>query len=341
MSATTMFAQDKVIGYTSSWAGNEDEIQFANITHLNYAFIFPNIDGTLSEIDDTEKLRRIVSKAHKHNVKVYISVAGDNLGSENKEDLLWETISQNPKSKKTLVKEILNFVDNYNLDGVDVFWTYPTSTHSGKNLLSFITDLNLQLITKGKELSTVVAPMGEMANYFPSEIFEKVNHVNILSYESTDLNSFNFDFAQKSLNYWITKGLSREKAIVGIPFHSKNSWESYENMIVKGANPFDNFHQGETYNGVHQVLAKTELAKNEAGGIMIWEITHDADGPHSLLSAIHHVKSGKVARHHIHTLNNVRVNTLSHKEILLENIDTVEELIGANIQFAKKIKLID
>lgn len=74
MSATTMVAQDKVIGYTSSWAGNEDEIQFANITHLNYAFIFPNPDGTLNDIDDTEKLRRIVSKAHKHNVKVYISV---------------------------------------------------------------------------------------------------------------------------------------------------------------------------------------------------------------------------------------------------------------------------
>lgn len=41
------------------------------------------------------------------------------------------------------------------------------------------------------------------------------------------------------------------------------------------------------------------------------------------------------------TFNNVKVNTLSHKEVLLENMDTFEEIIGANIQNAKKIKLID
>ena len=336
--STLVEAQNKVIGYTTSWAGNEDEIQYARLTHLNFAFIFPNTDGSLGELEDAEKLRRIVEKAHQHNVKVFISVAGWNLGSESKEDGLWETVAENAKSRKLFVKELMHFVNNFHLDGVDIYWTYPLSAHASNSYLALMTELNTQLIAKGKGLSAVVAPMGELAQYYPTEVFAMVEHLNILSYESKDSTSFSYDFAHKSLNYWIMKGLLKEKAIVGIPFHTKFSWDSYDNIVSRGASPFDCFHRGEQYNGVNQVLAKAELAKTEAGGVMIWEITHDAKGAYSLLHAIDQVRSGVLASHHINSINNVKVVIPMHKEVLMENTNDADTIDAANsLPTVKKI----
>lgn len=336
-----VMAQNKVIGYTTSWAGNEEEIQYSKLTHLNFAFVFPNTDGSIGEMDEAEKLRRIVEKAHQNNVKVYISVAGWNLGSESKEDGLWETIAENTKSRKLFVKHLMNFVASYHLDGVDIYWTYPLSTHAGNGYLSLMKDLNVQLTAKGKGLSAVVAPIGEMAAYYPTEVFALVDHVNILSYESKDSASFGYDFAHKSLNYWIMRGLSKEKAIVGIPFHTKYSWDSYENIVAHGASAYDCFHKGEQYNGINQVLAKTELAKSNAGGVMIWEVTHDVEGANSLLTAIGQVQKGVLTSHHINTLNNVKAILPQHKEVLLEGVAHGEIIGTANLQAVKKIKQKD
>lgn len=335
--ANVLFAQNKTVGYTTSWAGNENEIQFSTLTHLNYAFVFPNPDGTLGEVDDSEKLRRIVTKAHQNNVKVYISIAGGNLGSEHKEDALWVMLAENSKSRKTFVKEIMNFVSNYNLDGVDIYWTYPTTNQAGANFLSLMTDLNKSLASKSKELSTVVAPLGSMAEHFPTQVFAMVDHVNILTYESKDSASFTYDFALKSLNYWKNKGLTKEKAIVGIPFHTKYSWESYENIITNGGSPLDNYHRGEDYNGVNQVLAKAVMAKSLGGGVMVWEITHDTEDENSLLVTIKNAATG-YQYHHIHTLENVKANPIIHKELLVENMQTVDSIIASNIKDAKVIK---
>ncbi|MEY3450458.1 MAG: hypothetical protein RL711_283 [Bacteroidota bacterium] len=330
-------AQNKVIGYSTSWAGNEEEIQYDKLTHLNFAFIFPNTDGSISELEDAEKLRRIVEKAHAQEVKVFISVAGWNLGSESKEDGLWETVAENGKSRKLFVKQLMHFVSNYHLDGVDIYWTYPLSTHASNSYLSLMTELNHQLTAKGKGLSAVVAPIGEMAENFPKEVFALVDHLNILSYESKDSASFGYDFAHQSLNYWIMKGLSKEKAIVGIPFHTKYAWDSYENIVARGASPFDCYHRGEQYNGLNQVLAKTELAKGSAGGVMIWEVTHDVEGSHSLLTAIDQIKKGVLASHHINTLSNVKAPIAPHKEVLLERVLVVDSIDAATNQTVKKV----
>lgn len=43
------------------------------------------------------------------------------------------------------------------------------------------------------------------------------------------------------------------------------------------------------YNGLPTIRSKTNLALDEAGGIMMWELSGDATGNNSLLSAIHEV----------------------------------------------------
>src|SRR5262245_62035139 len=66
----------KSVGYMPSWAGSVNSIQYGKLTHINYAFILPNSNGSLQGLDNPSKLSSLVSLAHANNVKVSIAVGG-------------------------------------------------------------------------------------------------------------------------------------------------------------------------------------------------------------------------------------------------------------------------
>ena len=74
----------RVIGYVTSWSGSLNEVDFNQLTHINYAFLLPsdNGDGSLKPLDNPAKLQQLVSMAHANNVKVLISVGGWNDGND-------------------------------------------------------------------------------------------------------------------------------------------------------------------------------------------------------------------------------------------------------------------
>src|SRR5689334_3930318 len=45
----------RVIGYFPSWQGSVSGIQFSKVTHVNYAFLLPNSNGSLQAIDNASK----------------------------------------------------------------------------------------------------------------------------------------------------------------------------------------------------------------------------------------------------------------------------------------------
>ena len=54
---TPAWAQFKVIGYLSSWTGEMNAVQYDKLTHINYAFLLPNADGSLRPIENPTKLQ--------------------------------------------------------------------------------------------------------------------------------------------------------------------------------------------------------------------------------------------------------------------------------------------
>jgi len=66
----------KVIGYMPSWEGDVNTVQYSKLTHINYAFLIPNTDGSLQALDNTSKFTSLVATAHNNGVKVIISVGG-------------------------------------------------------------------------------------------------------------------------------------------------------------------------------------------------------------------------------------------------------------------------
>jgi chitodextrinase len=274
-------AQFKVVGYMPSWAGDVGSVQYSKLTHINYAFILPNADGSLQGIDNPSKLSSLVSTAHANGVKVMISVGGWNDGNDNG----FETLAGNTTSRTNFVNNISAFASQYNLDGVDIDWEYPDAGTSANNYVALMTQLATKMHGQGKLLTAAVVGTG--GESVLSAVFAQVDFLNLMAYDYNNYDHSTYTYASQSITYWKGRGLPANKTVLGVPFYGRPSWESYAALIARGASPYADTYSGVGYNGITTIKSKTDLAYDQAGGIMMWELSQDAVGQYSLLSAIH------------------------------------------------------
>ncbi len=101
-------------------------IQYGKLTNINYAFLSPNADGSLQAIDGPSTLQSLVSLAHAAKVQVSISIAGNPVSS-------LVTIAASLSLTTTFVNNVMSFISQYNLDGVDIDWEFPTTGAQATN----------------------------------------------------------------------------------------------------------------------------------------------------------------------------------------------------------------
>jgi chitinase len=275
----------RVIGYFPSWQGSVSNIQFDKLTSVNYAFLLPTSTGGLQAIENPSKLEDLVSAAHARNVKVYIAVGGWNNGN----DSAFESLAASSSRRTTFVNNLVNFVNQYNLDGVDMDWEYPDPGSSATNYAALMQQLSTELHTRGKLLSAAVIAEGSTGGGVLNSVFGYVDHLNLMAYDYNDFQHSTYDHAVSSIMYWKNRGLPTSKTILGVPFYGRPTWESFAQLVARGANPNADVYQNVGYNGITTIKSKTNLAFDQGGGIMMWELSQDATGSNSLLSAIDQV----------------------------------------------------
>jgi chitodextrinase len=264
-----------------SWSGDVNAVQYSKLTHINYAFVLPTASGGLQSVENPGKLQSLVSLAHANGVKVLISVGGWNDGN----DSGFETLAAASGTRTTFTTNIMNFVSQYNLDGADIDWEYPDAGTSASNYVLLMTQLATALHAQGKLLTAaVVGTGGDGVN---SSVFSQVDFLNLMAYDYNNYDHSTYTYATQSINYWKGKGLPAAKTVLGVPFYGRPSWESYATIIANGGSPYSDTYNGVGYNGITTIKSKTDLAYDQAGGIMMWELSQDAVGTYSLLSAIH------------------------------------------------------
>jgi chitodextrinase len=283
MLITSLFsqAQFRTIGYVPSWAGDVNAVQYSKLTHINYAFLLPTATGGLQSIENPGKLQSLVSLAHANGVKVLISVGGWNNG----DDSGFESLAANSSYRSTFVTNMTNFVTQYNLDGCDIDWEYPDAGASANNYVALMTQLATAMHTRGKLLTAAVVGTG--GDGVLSSVFSQVDFLNLMAYDFNNYDHSTYSYATQSISYWKGKGLPASKCVLGVPFYGRPSWESYAVLIARGASPYSDTYQGVGYNGITTMKSKVDLAFDQGSGIMIWELSQDATGQYSLLSAIH------------------------------------------------------
>ncbi|KFF03458.1 glycosyl hydrolase family 18 protein [Flavobacterium reichenbachii] len=295
-------AQKKVIAYVPNWIdlnSFSSTIQYSKLTHINIAFENPDASGYLTFNSGNNA---IINTAHAQNVKVFVSLGGGAISEGGAiRDNYFNLIT--PANRTAFIQKIYDYVVAHNFDGVDVDLEGPAinGDYGG-----FVIALANKLHANGKLITAALSEGYGGANV-PVSTFAAYDWINIMAYDATGPwapgtpgQHSPYSMAVNQFNYWTGRGLPASKAIIGVPFYgygfgaSANQGISYANIVNQypGAENQDQVANTIYYNGIPTIKQKTTFAIQNAGGVMIWELSQDAAGSKSLLTAINQVITG-------------------------------------------------
>ncbi|MBU6341930.1 MAG: T9SS type A sorting domain-containing protein [Bacteroidetes bacterium] len=285
----------KVVGYWPyyrfSWI---NDIEFQRLTHVNIAFANPDSLGNFSV--GGVSVTNAVNKAHQNGCKVFISLAGGYLTPT--QEATWDYLTL-PANRAFFIQKIVSYVQAKGFDGVDIDleWQYVKSWYS-----PFILELKAALAPLGLPL-TAALPGNYKYPQISNAALAAFDWVNMMIYDLTGpFNPNNpgqhspYSWAVDCVQYWIDKNVPAQKLTLGVPFYGYNFGvspvEALTYRYIVGLSP-SNADMDQVndiyYNGIPTIKAKTKLALDKVGGVMIWEIGQDAFGAnksYSLLRAI-------------------------------------------------------
>ena len=163
-----------MVCYYGSWAVYRPEkgkFPVENIdpylcTHLIYTFTGLGFDNKIRALDPWNDLKddygrgafeRFTNLRRKNShVKTMIAIGGWNEGS-----IKYSTMTANPSARQTFVESVLNFLQKYEFDGLDLDWEYPAA-RGGKpedkpNFSALVRELKTAFQSKGYLLSAAVS----------------------------------------------------------------------------------------------------------------------------------------------------------------------------------------
>lgn len=203
------------------------------MTHINYAFghVTKTFDGVT--IHNPERLKKIVElKKQNKDLKVVLSIGG--WGSGN-----FSEMAADPKLRKKFAADCARVIKEFNLDGVDIDWEYPTagkgagistSPQDTENYTLMMRDIRKAI--GPKKLLTLATVWS--AKYIDFKgIDPYINYVNIMSYDMTPASKGyphnplyssakagerTTDNAYKA---HLAAGVPPHKLVIGLPFYGR------------------------------------------------------------------------------------------------------------------------
>jgi chitinase len=174
---------DKVfVGYLF---GPPKNINFRLYTHLCHAFLVADGEGNL-EKRKTVPSRELTGDAHTAGVKVLLSLGGWGW------DRQFASIVSRPDSEERYLKAVLEIVDGFDYDGIDLDWEYPDTEDevAGFERLTrrFRTELDAIGARRGTPLLLTMAASANpgtlkwLRNDF---LLETMDWINVMTYDFT------------------------------------------------------------------------------------------------------------------------------------------------------------
>ncbi|KAF9165599.1 hypothetical protein DFQ26_009731 [Actinomortierella ambigua] len=99
-------------------------------THFNYAFVMINSDGVIALKDqqkDSDWIKKLVAlKAKKPSIRISATIGGWAMDMG-----MYSIVVSSAENRAKFIKSILEFVNQYQLDGMDFDWEYPSDPRRG------------------------------------------------------------------------------------------------------------------------------------------------------------------------------------------------------------------
>lgn len=211
------------------------------MTHINYAFGHVNEAFNGIDVANPDRLHQISAlKEQNPDLKVILSVGG--WGSGRFSEMAGDSIN-----RAKFADDCLRVINEFNLDGVDIDWEYPTSSAAGissspddtENYTKLMRDIRERI---GDSKSLTLATPGNAKYYDFPAILPYVDFVNIMSY---DIGTVPFHqsplyssehtklTADQALQAHLDAGIPKEKLTLGLPFYGRGFKEYPDYMDYK------------------------------------------------------------------------------------------------------------
>ncbi|MDO5571054.1 MAG: glycosyl hydrolase family 18 protein [Bacteroidales bacterium] len=240
------FKQDSnklIVAYVTSWSSEIPETKY--MTHINYAFGHVNESFNGVNISNEERLRDIAElKKENKNLKVLLSIGGWGSGR-------FSEMAADDKNRKLFAKDCKRIIKEYDIDGIDIDWEYPTSNAANissspedtKNYTLLMRDIRKAI---GKDNLLTLASSASAEHIDFKNILKYIDFVNIMAYdmggapkhhaalyESKNSGWMNSDKAVKA---HIKAGIPKSMIVMGMPFYGRGAknfddFVDYKNII--------------------------------------------------------------------------------------------------------------
>lgn len=217
-----------VIAYVTSWSQTMPDPTY--ITHINYAFGHVNdtFDGV--RISNEERLKQITAlKQNSPSLKVLLSIGGWGSGR-------FSEMAAEDNLRKKFATDCQRVVKEFNLDGIDIDWEYPTSSMANissspddtENYTLLIRDIRQaigkdNLLTQATVASAkyidfrAIDPYLDFTNIMAYDMASAPKHHSAL-YRSNNAGGITSDEAVKA---HLAAGVPPAKLVLGMPFYGR------------------------------------------------------------------------------------------------------------------------
>jgi len=311
-----------VAGFYPYWGQSKFPPQIAinnSINVLYHAFVWPDRDGNLVVPKNFDN-KEVVDIAKNKNIKVILSVGGGNTSS------YFSSVLNNPSSFQNFGDQLINFIKKNKYDGVDIDWEFPKNSTDTSNLNKFVQFLR-QSLGNDYIISVDLPYANYSGRYFDIDFLKNfVNYFVVMSYDYSgawsSISGYNAPLKsgfcnthdiQKSIEYWLARGIDSKKILLGIPFYGRafdadGPCQEFNQSFAATYRNILSLLKNENYQYFWDFMTKTPYLvskKNKIyysfddpssinykvlyafrmnlGGIAIWEITQDIVDNHHLL----------------------------------------------------------
>jgi len=203
------------------------------VTHINYAFGHVNDSFDGIRLNSDERLMDISNlKKQKPDLKVVLSIGGWGSGR-------FSEMAADPNYRKSFVADCKRVVEQFNLDGIDLDWEYPSQNAGGRisaspddidNFTILIREIR-DILGKNKLLTFATVMTAQYIDFKAVEPY--VDFVNIMTYDMGNPPKYHHNAlypsertrfsCEESVDAHIAAGIPAHKLVLGIPFYGKGA----------------------------------------------------------------------------------------------------------------------
>ena len=262
----------RVVGYYPYWADNYEpgDVPYSKITHLNYAFLNVESDGTVVLADSShDSLIKDLASYDDENTVFEFSISDGWYPQD------YSDAASTSENRQRFAKTAVDHVLNYGFDGLDLDWEYPDGTTRDSDPENFAllveavrNELDERVGTWAHLTIAASANPNTADKAYKDRIFDYLDHVNVMTYDyhgdwSNDTN-FNAPLdsppedpdgqqdwnVAHSMDYWAGRAVTKDKLVMGTPFYGR----SYSGVSSTNEGLFNSFDSSssETYYNIQE-----------------------------------------------------------------------------------------